>query len=83
MDQTRKSDTVYGYVLVGLLILTVIVVGALWIMERRRGVHLAEQLRIEREAAERNAQMIRQLLDAAEGAPGSPPPTAPAVDGDP
>ena len=81
MDQTRKSDTMYWYVVVGLLILAVIVVGSLWIMERRRAAHLADQLRIEREAAERNAQVLRQFLDAAEGPPG--PATPPTVDGGP
>ena len=57
--------------------LAVIVVGALWIMERRRAAHLADQLRVEREALQRSTQMIQQLLDTAEGAPG---PTAPPVD---
>ncbi|MHC4986326.1 MAG: hypothetical protein ACYTFO_09250 [Planctomycetota bacterium] len=83
MDQTRKSDTVYWYVVVGLLILAVVVVGVLWIMERRRATHLADQLRLEREATERNAQMIRQLLDAADGASESTTPDLPTVDGDP
>ena len=79
MVHTRKSDAAYWGVVVALLTLALIVVGSLWIMERRRAADLAEQLRRERQINKQNAEILGRLLtppgDRTPGLPADMPPS--------
>lgn len=79
-----KSDTVYGYLVVGLLTIALITVGALWLLERRQSAHLAETMRQEREIAAKNALILRRLFDQATTQPAEQDsPEIPPVGGGP